>query len=120
MFVLSSNQEGLPGTLIQAMATGTPVISTDCPAGPSEIISRPGVDGYLVPVGAHEAIAQHLIALKEDPKKASEMGRQGKETVARFGVDSVMLAYEESISGRKTMQRASGTGPDPHRHMESV
>jgi glycosyltransferase involved in cell wall biosynthesis len=59
VFVLSSRWEGLPGTLIQALACGCPVVSTDCVSGPSEILMG-GKYGHLVPVGDPAAMADAI------------------------------------------------------------
>lgn len=60
VFVFSSIFEGLGGALIQAMACGTPVVSTDCPSGPAEILED-GRWGRLVPVGDVQALAQAIM-----------------------------------------------------------
>ena len=72
VFVLSSKWEGLPGVLIQALACGCPVVSTDCLSGPAEIL-KDGEYGYLVPVGDVEAVAGALEAiLRGDVRKPPE------------------------------------------------
>ena len=60
MFVLSSKYEGLPFVLVEAMAAGCPVISTDCPGGSSEILGN-GTYGRMVPVGDPERMAEAIV-----------------------------------------------------------
>lgn len=66
VFVLSSRYEGLPGVLIQAMACGARVVSTDCPSGPDEVLEG-GRWGRLVPVGDSAALADAIACTLDDP-----------------------------------------------------
>jgi glycosyltransferase involved in cell wall biosynthesis len=69
VFALSSIYEGLPGALIQAMACGCRVISTDCPVGPREVLEG-GVLGPLVPPRDPDALARGITGLLEEAARA--------------------------------------------------
>lgn len=82
-FALSSRFEGLPGVLIQAMACGCPVVATDCPSGPFEVLEG-GRYGPLVPVGDASALAAALLqTLATPPDRAALQARAADFSEAR-------------------------------------
>jgi glycosyltransferase involved in cell wall biosynthesis len=86
VFALSSVYEGLPTVLIEALACGAPVVSTDCPSGPAEILEN-GRFGRLVPVGDWSALAAGILAALDAPDDREARRRRGldftSEAVAR-------------------------------------
>ncbi len=98
MFVLSSLWEGLPTVLIEAMACGVPVISTDCPSGPAEILEN-GKWGRLVPVGDANALAQAMLDMLDD--SAPSPAQRAMDFSVEKSVDaylSLLFADDETKS----------------------
>jgi glycosyltransferase involved in cell wall biosynthesis len=94
VFALSSEWEGLPAVLIQAMACGCPVVSTDCRSGPAEILEK-GAWGPLVPVGDAGALAGSLAEVLASPP-----AREGLIGRARFfSVDTSASRYLDLLVG---------------------
>ena len=78
VFVLSSVWEGLPTVLIEALACGCPVVSTDCPSGPAEILKN-GRFGTLVPVGNDAALAEAILNCIKNPPDRHILMARGRE-----------------------------------------
>jgi GalNAc-alpha-(1->4)-GalNAc-alpha-(1->3)-diNAcBac-PP-undecaprenol alpha-1,4-N-acetyl-D-galactosaminyltransferase len=87
LFVHASRREGFPNALLEAMAMGTPVICTDCPSGPSEIV-QDGVNGRLIPVDDIHALASAIIDLIERPELRVRFASEGLK---------VRESYEQSV-----------------------
>lgn len=82
LFVLSSDYEGMPNALLEAMACGLPCVSTDCPTGPSDLIDNE-VNGLLVPIRDSQKLSQAILFMYEHPKEAREMGVEARESIRR-------------------------------------
>jgi len=94
VFVLSSLSEGLPGSLIEAMALGVPVASTDCPSGPSEIIES-GKNGILVPVGDAHSLASACISVLNDNELKNRLSAGGLERADYFSIQRMSREYND-------------------------
>jgi glycosyltransferase involved in cell wall biosynthesis len=103
-FVHAAHWEGFPNVLVEAMACGVPVVSTDCPSGPAEIITN-GRDGFLVPVGDPASHAARTLELLGDDALRARVVAAASERVQDFAVDRVLRRYAETfeeVIGRRT------------------
>ena len=81
VFVFPTLVEGMPIVILEAMASGLPVITT--PNGPGDIV-RDGIDGFVVPVRAPNIIAEKLEFLRENPDIRAEMGENARKRALEF------------------------------------
>ncbi len=111
---VSSSLESFGMTIVEAMRSGLPVVATDCPHGPGEII-RDGVDGRLVPVNDPEALAGSLLELINDDAARKRMGGAALTASARFDPATVAERYESLFGDLLTQRRGSRVRGTLHR-----
>lgn len=101
--LLTSVSEGIPLSIIESMAAGLPVVATRV-GGVSEVVVE-GQTGFLAPAGAHEALADHVRRLSEDPELRQQLGEGGRERAwAVFSEDRMVTGYDEiyrEVAGRR-------------------
>ncbi len=107
LFVMTSDTEGMPNALIEAMSLGLPVISTDCPCkGPAELI-RHGENGYLIPVRDEAALTKQMRYCLSHQTEAEKAGRKAAEIQKKMNPDVVNKkweAYFNRIMGKESVE----------------
>ncbi len=96
VFVLSSFFEGFGNVIVEAMALGIPVVSTDCPSGPGEII-RHRENGFLVPVGHYHQMAEAFLSLLTDRALKERFSEEGRRRVQDFTISAMAKGFEDYI-----------------------
>jgi glycosyltransferase involved in cell wall biosynthesis len=92
LFAFSSRWEGLPFVPVEALAVGTPVVSTDCPSGPREILDG-GRYGPLVPVGDDAALAEAMQVTLDEPLPREAL----QQAARRFEIEAATSAYLDAM-----------------------
>ncbi|MGX1908722.1 glycosyltransferase family 4 protein [Streptomyces phaeochromogenes] len=105
---VSSDWESFGMTILEAMHAGVPVVATDCPHGPGEIITD-GSDGLLVPPGDPDAFAAGLLKLIEDTDQRRVMGEAARETVQRFAPRLIADQYERLFGELREARTSTAT-----------
>jgi sugar transferase (PEP-CTERM/EpsH1 system associated) len=107
-FVLPSLAEGISNTILEAMATGLPVIASDVGGNPELVVH--GVTGQLVPAGDVEALAEAMLALWRNRGAAGTLGRAARQAVERrFSLERMAADYARLYDGLLRRQPASGS-----------
>lgn len=96
-FVLSSDFEGIPNALIEAMTIGLPCISTDCSPGGASLLIEDGVNGVLTPCGDAELMAEKMCWIVDHPEDADKMGLEARKIVGRFSDEKISTMWNNYL-----------------------
>lgn len=96
-FALTSDYEGIPNALIEAMSVGVPCMSTDCSPGGAALLIRDGENGFLVPRGDAEAVAEKLLRLIEDPQISDRFTAEGPKITESLSEEHIADLWEQYV-----------------------
>ena len=97
-FALSSDFEGMPNALIEAMALGLPCVATDCPSGGCAALIRDGENGLLTPAGDEAALCRALCRLADEPALAASLGRAARRVADELDDRRVAGEWREYLA----------------------
>lgn len=97
LFAFTSDWEGLPNALMEAMALGLPIVATDCPCGGPRTIMTHETDGLLIPVKDQQALEDGINRLIEDKELAARLGKEARKIAGRANGKAVFEQWRDYI-----------------------
>ena len=97
LYAFSSDWEGLPNALLEAMALGLPVVATDCPCGGPATVIRHGENGLLIPVGDMKAMEEAMNRLIEEPEFAESIAKEAKKISIELNSSAIVKQWCDYI-----------------------
>jgi len=97
VFVLSSDFEGIPNALTEAMSIGLPCIATDCSPGGASLLIKNTINGFLVPKSDPNSIYSKLVEMVENPSLCNNIGLEAKKIVEDFAEDKIINLWVNYI-----------------------
>jgi glycosyltransferase involved in cell wall biosynthesis len=97
VYAFTSDWEGMPNSLLEAMAMGMPIVATDCPCGGPRTVMRDGENGLLVPIKDKDAIVNGLCRLIEDKELATRLGREAAKIEEITNGDAIFVQWRDYL-----------------------
>lgn len=97
LYAFTSDWEGLPNALMEAMALGLPIVATDCPCGGPRTIMTDKVDGLLIPIKDQKALEDGINYLIENPEIAEKYGKNARKIAERANGEAIFEQWREYI-----------------------
>ena len=98
LFIITSDFEGISNALLEAMAVGMPVVSTDHSPGGARLLIEDHKNGLLAPVGDADRLCQALCEYAENPELAAQCGRNAQDVLTRFAPNTLLNKWNDYIN----------------------
>lgn len=99
LYIMTSDYEGMPNSLMEAMAMGVPIISSDCKTGPRDLIED-GVTGYLFKTADVNSLLEKLTIAIGDPERTNRIGVAGRKFILnQYRIENSLYTFQQMISG---------------------